>query len=91
MNTVFSTEVPALTKAEQRRLERLAEITGRSPRATLRAVLRDGFDGVEDNVRETLLGEAECDAGHVVPHVQVMAEARAIFGRHSAGRGKKAG
>ena len=91
MNAVFSTEVPALTKAEQRRLETLAEITGRSPSATLRDVLRDGFEVVEVNVRETLQGEAECDAGHVVPHEQVMAEARAIIGRHSEAGGKKAG
>lgn len=91
MNAIFPTEVPALTKAEQRRLERLAGITGRSPRATLRGVLRDGFEVVEENVRETLQGEAECDAGQVVPHEQVMAEARAIIGRHSSARGRKTG
>ena len=77
------TESPALTKAEQKRLSNLAQLTGRSPRATLRFVLRDGLDAVEENERETLKGEAECDAGQVFPHAQVMAEVRAIFGKHS--------
>ena len=78
------TESPALTKAEQKRLSNLAQLTGRSPRATLRFELRDGLDAAEENVCETLKGEAECDAGQVFPHAQVMAEVRAIIGNHSS-------
>ena len=91
MNAPSQVETLALTKAEQKRLSNLAQLTGRSPRATLRFVLRDGLDAVEENVRETLKGEAECDAGQVFPHAQVMAEVRAIIGKHSPRRGKKAG
>ena len=91
MKTAARTESPALTKAEQKRLSNLAQLTGRSPRATLRFVLRDGLDAVEENVRETLKGEAECDAGQVFPHAQVMAEVHAIIGRRPPKRGKKAG
>ena len=91
MSTMLSSGIPVLTKTEHRRLERLADLTGRTPRATLRSVLREGLDAAEENVRETLQGEAECDAGQVVPHEQVMAEARAINARRSAGRGNKAG
>ena len=59
------------------------------PRATLHFVLRDGFDAVEEDVRETLQGEAEGDAGQVIPHEQVTAEISAMIGRSAARRGKK--
>ena len=91
MNAPSQVENLALTKAEQKRLSNLAQLTGRSPRATLRFVLRDGLDAVEENVRETLKGEAECDAGQVFPHAQVMAEVRAIIGKRPPKCGKKAG
>ena len=48
---------------------------------TLTDVLCDGLDAAEEDVRETLKGEAECDAGQVLPHAQVMAEVRAIIGK----------
>ncbi len=89
MSAVLHSEALALTKAEQKRLADLANLTGRSPRATLRFVLRDGFDAVEEDVRETLQGEAEGDAGQVIAHEQVMAEVRAIIGRSAVKRGKK--
>ena len=91
MNAPSQVETLALTKAEQKRLSNLAQLTGRSPRATLRFVLRDGLDAIEENVRETLKGEAECDAGQVFTHAQVMAEIRAIVGKRPSKRGKKAG
>ena len=91
MNAFTHAESLALTKVEQKRLSNLAQLTGRSARATLRLVLRDGLDAAEEDVRETLKGEAECDAGQVFPHAQVMVEMRAIIGKPSAKRGKKAG
>ena len=90
MNAVSQSEALALTKAEQKRLADLANLTGRSPRATLRFVLRDGLDAVEEDVRETLQGEAEGDARQVIAHAQVMAEVRAMVGRSAGRRGKKA-
>ena len=91
MNASTQAETLALAKVDQARLERLAALTGRSPRSMLKFVLRDGFDAIEENVRETLKGEAECDAGQVFPHDQVMAEVRAIIGKRAGKRGKKAG
>lgn len=91
MNASTHAESLALTKVEQKRLSNLAHLTGRSPRATLRFVLRDGLDAAEEDVRETLKGEAEGDAGQVFPHAQVMAEVRAIIGKPLPKRGKKAG
>ena len=91
MNAPSQVETLALTKADQKRLSNLAHLTGRSPRATLRFVLRDGLDAAEEDVRETLKGEAEGDAGQVFPHAQVMAEVRAIIGKPLPKRGKKAG
>ena len=40
MKTAARTESLVLTKAEQKRLSNLAQLTGRSPRAMLRFVLR---------------------------------------------------
>ena len=44
----------------------------------------------EEDMRETLKGEAECDAGQVFPHAQVMDEVRAIIGKHPPKPAKKA-
>ena len=91
MNASTHAESLALTKVEQKRLSNLAHLTGRSPRATLRFVLRAGLDAAEEDVRETLKGEAAGDARQVFPHAQVMAEVRAIIGKPLPKRGKKAG
>ena len=79
MNATTYAESPPLAKIEQKRLSKPAHLTGRSPRARLRVALRDGLDAAEEDVRETLKGEAECDAGRVFSHAQVMAEVRAII------------
>lgn len=41
----------ALSQNDMRRLERLAKDAGRTPRALLRFVLRDGFDETERTIR----------------------------------------
>lgn len=46
----MTTEVQ-LPKVVQTRIARLARAAGRSPAATLRFVLRDGFDAVEQRMR----------------------------------------
>ena len=47
-------EMLVLAKTDRKRLERLAILAGRSPRAMLKFVLRDGFDAVEQEIQETL-------------------------------------
>ena len=71
MSAVLQSEALVPAKAEQRHLANLPQLTGRSPGASLRFVLRDGFDAVEEDVREPLQGKAEGDAGQVIPHEQV--------------------
>ena len=65
-----------LSPAEQRRLEKLARDAGRSPRAMMRFVLRDGFEYAEWQVRESLAAEAEAAQLGTVPNEVVMREAR---------------
>ena len=59
MNAIGTSETLALPKVDQRRLERLAALAGRSPKAMPKFVLRDGFDAVEQDIRETLAAEQD--------------------------------
>ena len=68
--------LPALTQAQQRRLEKLARETGRTPQSMLRFVLRDGFEQCEDDVHAARQAEMEITRSGTVPHQQVMNEAR---------------
>ncbi|MGA8147854.1 MAG: hypothetical protein WB870_09810 [Gallionellaceae bacterium] len=43
-----------LSQADTRRLERLAQAAGRTPRALLKYVLRDGFEATEHAVQATV-------------------------------------
>jgi bifunctional DNA-binding transcriptional regulator/antitoxin component of YhaV-PrlF toxin-antitoxin module len=70
---------PALTKAQQRRLEKLAREARRTPQAMLRFVLRDGFELCEEDVAAALSAEAEMARSGTVPHRQVSNEARAVL------------
>lgn len=74
----------ALSHAEQRRLEKLAEEAGRTPKAMLKHVLRDGFDYTEEFVRKVKEGLAELDAGKGVPRAAVSEQARRIVAKHAA-------
>ena len=69
----------ALAPPEQRRLERLAKRAGRSAKAMLKFVLRDGFDACEDDVRENLASDAEFAAGKSVAHKVSTNQARAAI------------
>ncbi|MFI4939891.1 MAG: hypothetical protein ACHP7O_06065 [Burkholderiales bacterium] len=62
----------ALSKADQKRLERLAELAGRTPQAMLRYVLRDGFAVCEEDVAENQKADAEFAQGQSVDHATVM-------------------
>jgi predicted transcriptional regulator len=76
----------ALSPAEQQRLEKLARDAGRSPRAMMRFVLRDGFEYSEWQVRESLAAKAEAGRHGTVPNDLVMREARE---RIEAARGRR--
>jgi len=72
----------ALAPAEQRRLERLARLAGRTPESMLKFVLRDGFDACEEDVRENRAADAEFVSGKGVSHRHAMARARAAIAAH---------
>lgn len=74
----------ALSPTEQRRLEKLAQEAGRTPRAMLKYVLRDGFDYTEEFVRKVKEGLAELDAGKGVPRAVISEQARRIVAKHAA-------
>ncbi len=80
----------ALSPAQQRRLETLARLAGRTPQAMLHFVLRDGFEATEQDVRETIEADEDIDRNGAIPHSEVMAQARATIERHAAKRGRKA-
>ena len=80
----------ALTPGQQRRIEKLAQRAGRTPKAMLRFVLRDGLEATEQDVRETLEADDDIDRNGAVPHRKVMAQVRATVERHAAKRRAKA-
>jgi predicted transcriptional regulator len=65
-----------LSKADQKRLERLARRAGRTPQAMLRFVLRDGFAACEEAVTENQAADLEFERGEGIDHVDVMHSAR---------------
>ena len=65
-----------LTRPQKRRLERLAQRAGRTPKAMLKFVLRDGFDLCEEDVQENLLADAEFGAGKSILHRDSIGHAR---------------
>ena len=68
-----------LAKSDQKRLERLAALAGRSPKSMLRFVLRDGFDAIETDIRETLAAERDLELHGGIPHAEVMQGVREII------------
>jgi predicted transcriptional regulator len=80
----------ALSSAQQRRLEKLARLAGRTPQSMLRFVLRDGFDATERDVKETVEADKDADQNGTIPHDAVMEQARTIIERHAAKRPRKA-
>lgn len=67
-----------LPKVTQNRIAKLAQASGRSPAATLRFVLRDGFDAVERSIQENAQADAEFSAGAIATHADVMADAQKL-------------
>lgn len=77
---------PTLSQADLRRLEKLAKAAGRTPRAMLRFVLRDGFPETERVVRAVQAGRADAAAGHTRTHAEVMMAANAAIARHATAK-----
>ena len=61
-----------LAKSDQKRLVRLAALAGRSPKSMLRFVLREEFDAIETDIRETLAAERDLELHGGIPHAEVM-------------------
>ena len=90
MNAFTEAESIALTKVDQKRLQRLAELAGRSPRTMLKFVLQDGFDAVEEDIRETLAAERDAQIHGTIPHAEVMRGAQRIIEAARVRKHKKA-
>lgn len=73
----------ALTKTDQKRLERLAAQAGRTPQAMLRFVLRDGFAACEEDVAENLKADAEFAQRRSASHSAVMQAASQRLKKHA--------
>ncbi|MFH1871639.1 MAG: hypothetical protein ABIK82_04585 [Pseudomonadota bacterium] len=74
---------PSLSQTDLRRLEKLARAAGRTPRAMLKFVLRDGFAETERVVRAVRAGRADVVAGRTRSHATVMSKADAILSGHA--------
>ena len=74
---------PSLRQTDLRRLEKLAAAAGRTPRAILKFVLRDGFAETERVFRAVRTGRTEVKAGRTRSHATVMARAGAILSGHA--------
>jgi predicted transcriptional regulator len=70
---------PSLSQTDLRRLEKLAAEAGRTPRAMLKFVLRDGFSETERVVRAVELGRDDVAAGRTRPHAAIMCKAETIL------------
>jgi hypothetical protein len=75
-----------ITSGQQRRIEKLAQLAGRTPRSMLRFVLRDGLEATEQDVRETIEADEDIDRNGAIPNREVIARARATIERHAAKR-----
>jgi len=75
-----------LNTTQQRRLEKLARDTGRTPQAMLRFVLRDGFELCELEVNESIAAESDAARRGYVPHKEVLRQTRAVI---DAAHGRK--
>lgn len=77
-------DILALTATEQRRLEQLAAAAGRTPKAMLKHVLRDGFDYCEYVVDAVNQGLGDARAGKLAASSDVRRKARATIANHAA-------
>jgi predicted transcriptional regulator len=77
---------PSLSQTDLRRLEKLAKSAGRTPRAMLKFVLRDGFAETERVVDAVQAAREDVAAGRVRTHAAAMAEADAMIASHASSK-----
>lgn len=80
----------ALTPAQQRRLEKLAQEAGRTPAQTLKFVLRDGFELCEWEVREAAAADEDAKRKGTIPNEQVQRDAQRIIDAARSRKTRKA-
>jgi len=68
-----------LNQAQQRRLEKLAREAGRPAAATLRFVLRDGFEFCEWEVGESRAADVETKRRGAVPDAEAQGRVRQLL------------
>ncbi len=73
-----------LSQTDTRRLEKLAQAAGRSPRSVLKHVLRDGFEATEHAVNAVT---SRMQTNKRIAHEDAMQQLDQMM--HSYGRGKK--
>jgi hypothetical protein len=77
----------ALTPNQQRRIEKLARDSGRTPAQALRFVLRDGFEFCEWELRESRAADESVKLSSAVPNDEAQRRARAVVAsRHGRRR-----
>jgi predicted transcriptional regulator len=79
-----------LTPTQQRRLARIATEAGCAPQDLLSDVFKYGIEWVEADVRETLAGIAEAEAGDRVSNVEVARRVERTIKAASARKQKQA-
>ena len=79
-----------IPKALERRLLKHAQRVGKPAAAILKQALEKELDFDRWLARELDRAEKDADAGKLVPHEQVMREARAIVRKHERARRKAA-
>ena len=80
----------SLSRAQQRRLERLAREAGRTPEQTLRFVLRDGFDFCEWEVRASREADSQAKRLGTVSNAEVQRRAQASIDGARSRKARKA-
>lgn len=73
----MATEIQ-LPKVTQTRIARFAQAAGRSPAATLRFALCDGFDAVARSIRENAAADGEFASGATATLAEVMGTAQKL-------------
>jgi hypothetical protein len=85
-------DLQALSPDDRARLERLAELGGRTPLDMLYYVRRDGFEECEECIHESMLAEQEMAQHGTIPNEEVMEELQRIIneGAHRSRQSRQA-
>jgi predicted transcriptional regulator len=75
-----------LSQADTRRLERLAQAAGRTPRSLLKYVLRDGFEATEHAVQATT---ARMKTDERITHQDGMRQLDRLIEQHGRDKGRR--